>query len=331
MSSPPPSRPNVVLRVVAWYLALGAAIWLTGRWLPRPAPGAAILTSPLGPVGEVARGAGPGGTTLAPVVALVMVSAGMLSLPVAWVYVLTRAKRGYQQSVVQTMVILPIAVAGVVTLVKDSLPLAFSLAGIVAAVRFRTALDDSKDAVSVFVATSIGLASAMDLPVAVAISLVYNTAILALWFTDFGRTPAHLEGAVAEKRMRRAMERMTRTGSFVARVDDEILREMTAEQLQAVADRAARRARQHDTEADDEPKEMRMRVRTYDAARARQAVEPLLGAMTKRWQPGTSSHESDGAELVEYVVVLRRSRTPEDVAAQVRAAAAPHVIGVELV
>ena len=66
-------------------------------------------------------------------------SAVLLALPVALVYVRTRAVRGYQQSVVQSLVVLPLVVAGVVVLVKDSLALAFGLAGIVAAVRYRTA------------------------------------------------------------------------------------------------------------------------------------------------------------------------------------------------
>jgi hypothetical protein len=62
---------------------------------------------------------------------------------------------------VQLLIILPLVVAGIVVLVKDSLALAFSLAGIVAAVRFRNTLDDSKDAVYVFLATGVGLAAAL--------------------------------------------------------------------------------------------------------------------------------------------------------------------------
>jgi hypothetical protein len=57
--------------------------------------------------------------------------------PIAWVYVLTRAKRGFQQSMVQTLLILPVVVAGVITIVKNSIALAFGLAGIVTAVSFR--------------------------------------------------------------------------------------------------------------------------------------------------------------------------------------------------
>jgi hypothetical protein len=349
-SSPPP-RPNTLLRVALWYLGVAAVLGVVWFWLPQfivrlaathsaASLGAAdSAAAALRAAAELRRpivipGAGPAGWTLAPTVIVAMVVAVVFAMPVAWVYVLTRAKRGYQQSVVQTMVILPMVVAGVVTLVKDSLPLAFSLAGIVAAVRFRTALDDSKDAVYVFVATGIGLAAAVDLPVAAAISVVFNAVILLLWRTDFGRTPAHLEGSAAERRMKRAMERLTKTGSFVARVDDELLREMTAEQLRAVSDRAARRARENDPDAgpadSEERREMRMRVRTYDVADARRAVEPLLDSVAKRWHEASLAKEGDGAELLEYVLVLRKSRAPEELAAQVRAAGAPHVIGVEL-
>jgi len=58
--------------------------------------------------------------------------------------------------------------------------------------------EDSKDAVYIFVATAVGLAAAVTPPVALAISLIYNTIILLLWYTDFGRTSAVFEGAVAE-------------------------------------------------------------------------------------------------------------------------------------
>ncbi len=80
-------------------------------------------------------------------------------LPVSWVYILTRQKKGFRQSVVQTLIILPIVVAGVVLLVKNSIALAFSLGGIVAAVSFRNTLRDTKDAVYIFLAIGVGLAA----------------------------------------------------------------------------------------------------------------------------------------------------------------------------
>ena len=111
--------------------------------------------------------------------------------------------------------------AGVVVLVKYSVALAFSLAGIVAAVKFRNTLDDSKDAVYVFLATAIGLAAAVQLPVAAVISVAFNILILALWLTDFGKMAA-FDGARAQKRVEETRQLMRQTGSFVAMLDDEI-------------------------------------------------------------------------------------------------------------
>src|SRR3954466_11910642 len=105
-------------------------------------------------------------------VAAAMIGSVLLSIPVAWIYTLTRAKRGYDQSVVQTLILLPALVAGVVVLVKYSLALAFSLTGIVAAVKFRSTLDDTKDAIYVFLATTVGLASGVQLPMAAVLSII---------------------------------------------------------------------------------------------------------------------------------------------------------------
>ena len=44
--------------------------------------------------------------------------------------------------------------------------------------RFRNTLDDSKDAVYVFLATGVGLAAAVDIPVATVISVLFNVTVL---------------------------------------------------------------------------------------------------------------------------------------------------------
>ncbi|MFN0181764.1 MAG: DUF4956 domain-containing protein [Gemmatimonadales bacterium] len=174
---------------------------------------------------------------------IAMLGAYLLMLPVAWVYILTRQKRGYQQSLVQTLIVLPIVVAAVVVLVKSSVALAFSLGGIVGAVAFRNRLEDTKDAVQIFLAIGVGLAAGSQvMSVALAMSLFYNLITLVLWWTDFGRAPAQLEGPPARRRLdelRRARAR--RTGGFVSEVDSLILKSMTPEQLSALADRAQQR------------------------------------------------------------------------------------------
>ena len=221
---------------------------------------------------------------------------------------------------VLVFVVLPIVVAGIVVLVKYSVALAFSLAGIVAAVRFRNTLDDSKDAVYIFLATAIGLAAAVDLPVALVISVLFNALALALWYTDFGRPPA-LEGRIAERRLQRAMEQLSRTGSFVARIDDQVFQEMPAEQLAAVADRAWRRARRHRPEAPDPEgrRESLVRIRTSDVESTRLTIEPLLEEHTKSWRDGGVVHEPNGLHVLEFALTLKRSLPADRLLAILRA------------
>ncbi len=116
-----------------------------------------------------------------------MLGALSLMIPVAWVYTITKRLRGYDESVVHTLIILPIAVTGIVIIVQNSLALAFSLAGIVAAVRFRSTLEDTKDAVYVFLAIGVGLAAgAQALGVALVLTLIFNGVVLVLWRFDIG-------------------------------------------------------------------------------------------------------------------------------------------------
>jgi polyphosphate kinase len=99
----------------------------------------------------------------------------------------TKREVRYDQSLVHTIVILPIAVTGIVIIVQDSLALAFSLAGIVAAVRFRHTLQDTKDAVYIFISIAVGLAAGVQaLTVALVVSAIFNVVVLALWRWDVG-------------------------------------------------------------------------------------------------------------------------------------------------
>ncbi|MEK7403427.1 MAG: DUF4956 domain-containing protein [Gemmatimonadota bacterium] len=254
-------------------------------------------------------------TTLAITVAAAMIGAVLLALPVAWIYTLTREKRGYQQSVVQTLMILPPLVAGVVVLVKYSVALAFSLAGIVAAVRFRNTLEDSKDAVYVFLATAIGLASAVQLPVAAVISALFNLLILVLWLSDFGK-PAVFDGVRAQKRVEETRQLMQQTGSFVAMLDSEIFENMTPEQLEVAADRAWRRRRQLDpnepTDDDMQRRDVLLLIQVRDPASARATIETVFDEFLKKWRYVGVSHEDSGTHRMEYAVTLKKTARSEE-------------------
>ena len=90
----------------------------------------------------------------------------------------------------------------------------------------------------------------------------------------------------------RAMEQLSRTGTFVARMDEHVFQEMQPEQLAAVADHAWRRARRHNPETPDPEgrREALLRIRTGDVQSTRLTMEPLLEEHVKRWRYGGVVH-----------------------------------------
>ena len=128
-------------------------------------------------------------------VVLALVLAFGVTLPITWVYRWTRQKKKYSQSFAHTLLVIPIAIALVVFLVKGSLALAFGLAGIVAAVRFRASLNEPMDAVYMLMAIGIGLAAGTQLTaVAYLASLIFVAISLGVWRSNFGAKPAVLSG-----------------------------------------------------------------------------------------------------------------------------------------
>lgn len=132
-------------------------------------------------------------TVLAPYGALRLafasLGAGILIVPVSWVYFITSRTKEVEQSFVQTIIIMPIVVTGISMVVMNSLPLAFSLAGIVAAVRFRFTLDQPSHAMYIFVAISVGLGSGIGaLGVATVISMAFVYTNLLIWKLEYGKT-----------------------------------------------------------------------------------------------------------------------------------------------
>lgn len=324
-----------LVRIAAYYVLLFAAGALALQFLPglrrlldQPDFGAVGGITSLGgtPVSDAAEMTG------GDAVLLVLVLTGCtvaLMLPVAGIYVMTRTKQGYRQSMVHTLLILPVVTAGVVVVVKNSLALAFGLAGIVAAVSFRNRLEDSKDAVYIFLATGVGLACGVQaVGIASALSIVFNVVILGLWWSDFGRVPGALQGAGAEQRLRRALSMANRTHQFVSLVDQEILRSLAPQQLEQVAHRVADRQAKIGRATvgagvmEEEPRPLRkLRIGLMDGTpAARSAIEAVLEADTKKWQFNSASI-IDGQQRLEYQVRLRKKVPESLLQTRLRAAA----------
>ncbi len=122
---------------------------------------------------------------------LASVGALIVTVPVSWAYFITSRARRIDQSFLQTIIILPIVVTGIAMIVVNSIALAFSLAGVVAAVRFRFTLDQPSDAMYIFVAIGIGLGAGIGaVSIAAVISFTFVIATLVIWKLEYGKTLA---------------------------------------------------------------------------------------------------------------------------------------------
>lgn len=117
------------------------------------------------------------------------IGAVIFAVPVSWVYFITSRQSRIGQSFLQTIMILPVVVTGISMIVLNSLALAFALAGIVAAVRFRFTLNQPSDAMYIFVTIAIGLGSGIGaVGVAGVISFVFVMTTLSIWRLEYGKT-----------------------------------------------------------------------------------------------------------------------------------------------
>jgi hypothetical protein len=307
-------RPFVFLTVyygVVAATALGTCAWLgemPGANLPESLGG-------VGPAGEPALAPPFGLLGLAAVIAMVV--AVILMFPVAVIYVQTQRKpETLDESIIQTYIVLPLVVAGVVILVKSSLALAFSLAGIMAAVSFRNRLREPRDAVYIFLASAVGIAVGVRaFDVAFALSLLFNIAVLWLWATDFGGRAYVFAGPLAGVRAHRVAIADAFSG-----LHPESSQALTDEYVAQPADQVAVAA---NAEENGRPSARRPRyvltVRAPDGAlENRDAVEQVLEQLVRRWKRTSPQKGSRTSGHLEYEIQLRRKVTLQDVVAALR-------------
>jgi uncharacterized protein DUF4956 len=262
----------------------------------------------------------------------VMIGSLVLMVPVSWVYMATRRTTGYSQSIVHTMLILPIVVAGIVLIVRDSLALAFSLAGIVAGVRFRANLKDNRDTVFIFLAIGVGLAAGVQaLTVAAILSLVFNVTILMVWRTDFGRSPLDLAPKVEWSQPLGALVEDSAGTPPVP--DRELLLSLTPEKADALAERFNRVRTMLAGDRGKKGKKPRynavLSISAEDPAAAKQVVEPILQQTTKRFRLDDVVQIEGKPAKIFYLVRLRKEPTQDDLVHAIMSQGKGSVLGAE--
>ena len=119
--------------------------------------------------------------------AVAIIGAVVVAIPVSWVYMGIRNDEDYDQSLINTILVLPMVVTGIVIIVQNSLALAFSLAGIAGAVRFRNSLKSSGDALFILLAVAVGLSAGIGaVELAALITIAFNYTFIILWMTEYG-------------------------------------------------------------------------------------------------------------------------------------------------
>jgi hypothetical protein len=299
------SRRAPFLRLIAYYVLLIGIMGALVFWVPmvRDAFISPVVLPDLGRTGGdsglLTRAPTLGdygarlslGEALHRALTTLLVIAGALSLviPVAWVYMFTKRFR-YDPALVSSVIILPIVVAGIALVVKNSLALAFSLAGIVAAVRFRNTLKDPRDAVYIFLVIAIGLSAGVQaLDVALAMSLAFNFVVLLVWKHNVGSIYSGSYG---------------RTG--ILSVGDPEL--MVADDPGAQRD-IRRRMLEHDG---DMRTDGILLVHSAAPDLARLTVQEALGDTASDWRLVNVRRDMQKPAVLEYLVRLKTEITPAE-------------------
>jgi hypothetical protein len=226
-------------------------------------------------------------------------------LPVAWVLMRTRRLR-YDPSLVHTLIVLPLVVAGVVLVVKNSLALAFALAGIVAGVRFRQKLDEPEEAVYVLLALGIGLAAGVQaLDVALVMSMAFTMVVMTFWRFDIGSIYAKGKGAQ------------------LAIGDTNML---------APSGRAAaKKVMEKESASEDGMKpDGLLVIRAADQEGARRAIETVASRLASEWRIGDPAKDN-GLARIETLLRLKKGVDPAELVAELEARWSDEITAAEYV
>src|SRR5437762_5310690 len=241
---------------------------------------------------------------------LILIGALALMLPVTWVYMSARPSGGqHNQNVVQTLIFLPLVVAGIVFIVQNSLALAFSLAGVVGAVRFRTTLRDSRDLVYIFLSIVIGFAAGVQsLAVGAVISIIFNFVLLITWHYDYGRNMLMPTAAAQWSRPLQALASPTGDHQIP---DRDLVLSLTPERAQALAQRFNRVSKTVGRKKKKPRFDSVVTITTDHVADAQRRVEGVLDRMTKRWAMDEVVTNSGKPCEIYYLTRLKKS-VPRD-------------------
>jgi hypothetical protein len=277
----------------------------------------------------------PPSVKLAVTTTLSLLATLALMLPVTWVYMSARRTKRHNQAVVETLIILPIVVAAIVLIVRNSLALAFSLAGVVAAVRFRTTLRDTRDTVFIFLAIGVGFAAGVQIiTVGAVASVIFNVVLLFIWRYDFGRnalvtTASSQQWAEPLKLLAQSNGNGNGNGSGGVH-DRDLVLALTPEKVEALAERFNRVRDIVGTNKKKPRYNALISLTTEDPVAVQQGAESVLQRLTKRWKLDEVVTENGKPAELCYLVRFRKSEPGDAVMAELRSVLGDKLIGCDL-
>jgi Domain of unknown function (DUF4956) len=252
-----------------------------------------------------------------------------LMLPVAWVYMSTRYnKGGPDQQVAQVLIFLPLVVAGIVLVVQNSLALAFSLAGVVAAVRFRSTLRDARDLVFIFLAIAVGFAGGVQtLILGAIVSVLFNFVLLLTWRYDFGRSV--LEPTAAAQ-FAAPLAELAKTGRNGTVPDRELVVALDQKQAASLAQRFDRVQKLVGPPGKKARYNAILAITTEKITEAQSRVAEALEEVSRRWRLDEVVTNIGKPSELSYLVRIRKPLSKDEVLTAVRAKAADAILDADV-
>ena len=300
-----------VVVAILYFFFPGEVSRIAAKGLGDVPEGPTVLTDALSSSPTASVSFGPGSLFDVVITTIfIIIGALVLMLPVTWVYMSARPSGGqHNQNVVQTLIFLPLVVAGIVFIVQNSLALAFSLAGVVGAVRFRTTMRDSRDLVYVFLSIVVGFAAGVQsLAVGAVISILFNFVLLITWHYDYGRNMLMPTAAAQWSRPLQALASPTGDHQIP---DRDLVLSLTPEKAEALADRFTRVSKVVGKKKKKPRYDSVITINADDVAEAQRRVEAVLERMTKRWSLDEVVTHAGKPSEIYYLTRLRKS-VPRD-------------------
>jgi uncharacterized membrane protein YhiD involved in acid resistance len=125
-------------------------------------------------------------------VLLSLLLAFLLGQLLAWIYCLTHSGLSYSRSFVQSLILITVVVAMVMTVIENNIVTAVGLMGALAIIRFRNIIKDTRDIAFIFCSLVIGMATGSQrFGVAIVGGVVLCLLAVYLHAAQFGRREPH--------------------------------------------------------------------------------------------------------------------------------------------